>query len=90
MASRGLSVNSSNDNCDDPVCGLRIIWLRCEISSPFLGFTLSEVERFWESVGVGRLVDEVSIWSAEVVGPIQGGGAQMRILARAIAGVLKE
>jgi hypothetical protein len=69
---------------------LRIIWLRCEISSPFLGFTLSEVERFWESVGVGRLVDEVSIWSAEVVGPIQGGGAQMRILARAIAGVLKE
>jgi len=59
MASRGLIVNSSNDNCDDPVCGFRIIWLKCEISSPFLGLTL-EVEGFWESVGVGRLVDEVS------------------------------
>jgi len=77
MTSRGLIVNSSNDNCDDPVCGLRIIWLRCEISSPFLGFS-PEVERFWESVGVGRLVDEVSIWSAEFVGPIQGRGAQIR------------
>jgi len=88
MASRGLIVNSSNDNCDDPVCGFRIIWLKCEISSPFLGLTL-EVEGFWESVGVGRLVDEVSIWSAEVVGPIQGGGVQMRSLG-AIASLLKE